>query len=545
MKLIYDINDRPALKKTIVFAFQQMIAIMAATLLVPILMSGFDQSGTLNFDPAAALCGAGVGTLVYLFFTKRRSPVFLGSSFTFLGAYAAVIGMNYGYLGVMIGIAFAGLVYVVIALIVKATGSGWVNKLMPAVIIGPIVALIGLSLSGTATGWMQTNGNNPVTTNTLYISEKAYVNDENGLALKVSEGEGEEAVAVTSFDEEGNLVLSNDYYTVKSESTNPYSLITIVVGVFTFLAIVFVSIKGTKGMKLIPFIIGIAAGYILALILTLIGKATDTASLQILSFEAFEKAFTPFKFTSILDYPKFTFIKVIQEYGKNAANVKLDGSAIANIAITFVPIGIVELAQHIADHKNLSNIVNRDLITDPGLDKTLLGDGVGSIVGGIFGGAANTTYGESIGCVAITGNASIVSILGAAIGCIVLSFFTPFVAFINSIPKCVMGGACIAMYGFIAVSGLQMLKNVDLGNSKNLFVVAAILVCGIGGLTLEFGSNSITGGSLLSITALATAFIVGVITNLIVNNGKMSSGEDNMVSGHAENMGMVKDPEKK
>ena len=485
MKLIYDINDRPALKKTIVFAFQQMIAIMAATLLVPILMSGFDQSGTLNFDPAAALCGAGVGTLVYLFFTKRRSPVFLGSSFTFLGAYAAVIGMNYGYLGVMIGIAFAGLVYVVIALIVKATGSGWVNKLMPAVIIGPIVALIGLSLSGTATGWMSTNGG------------------------------------------------------------NNYSLITIVVGVFTFLAIVFVSIKGTKGMKLIPFIIGIAAGYVLALILTLIGKATDTASLQILSFEAFEKAFTPFKFTSILDYPKFTFIKVIQEYGKNAANVKLDGSAIANIAITFVPIGIVELAQHIADHKNLSNIVNRDLITDPGLDKTLLGDGVGSIVGGIFGGAANTTYGESIGCVAITGNASIVSILGAAIGCIVLSFFTPFVAFINSIPKCVMGGACIAMYGFIAVSGLQMLKNVDLGNSKNLFVVAAILVCGIGGLTLEFGSNSITGGSLLSITALATAFIVGVITNLIVNNGKMSSGEDNMVSGHAENMGMVKDPEKK
>ena len=538
MKLIYDIGDKPALRKTIVFAFQQMIAIMAATLLVPILMTGFDKTGTLKFDPAAALCGAGIGTLVYLFFTKRRSPVFLGSSFTFLGAYAAVIGMNYGYLGVMIGIAFAGLVYVVIALIIKMTGSGWVNKLMPAVIIGPIVALIGLSLSGTATGWMSTNGNNAVTTNTMYVSEQAYTEENGVITLNMSE----EAAAI---DEEGKLVLSNGAYSIDSTSTNPYSLVTICVGVFTFLAIVFVSIKGTKGMKLIPFIIGIAAGYVLALILTLIGRATDTASLQILSFDAFESAFKPFKFTSILDYPKFTFIKAIQEYGKNAANVKLDGSAIANIAITFVPIGIVELAQHIADHKNLSNIVNRDLITDPGLDKTLLGDGVGSIVGGIFGGAANTTYGESIGCVAITGNASIVSILGAAIGCMVLSFFTPFVAFINSIPKCVMGGACIAMYGFIAVSGLQMLKNVDLGNSKNLFVVAAILVVGIGGLTLEFGSNAITGGSLLSISALATAFIVGVITNLIVNNGKMSSGEDNMVSGHAENMGMVKDPEKK
>ena len=482
MKLIYDINDRPALKKTIVFAFQQMIAIMAATLLVPMLMTGFDQTGKLYFDPAAALCGAGIGTIVYLLFTKRRSPVFLGSSFTFLGAYAAVISMNYGYWGVILGILFAGLVYVVIALIVKATGSGWVNKLMPAVIIGPIVALIGLSLSGTATGWMSTNGG------------------------------------------------------------SDYSLITIAVGVFTFLAIVFVSIKGTKGMKLIPFIIGIGAGYILALILTLIGNAAEVEALQILSFQSFKDVFGDFKFFgSILSLPKFTFVQAI----KAAGEYPLDGTAVANIAITFVPIGIVELAQHIADHKNLSNIVNRDLITDPGLDNTLLGDGVGSIVGGFFGGAANTTYGESIGCVVITGNASIVSIMGAAIGCIVLGFFAPFVAFINSIPKSVMGGACIAMYGFIAVSGLQMLKNVDLGNSKNLFVVAAILVCGIGGLTLEFGTNAITGGSFLSITALATAFIVGVITNLIVNNGKMSSGEDNMVSGHAENMGNVKDPEKK
>ncbi len=488
MKLIYDINDRPGLGKTIVFAFQQMIAIMAATLLVPMIMTGY-TNGAIKFDPAAALCGAGIGTLIYLFFTKRRSPVFLGSSFTFLGAYEAVLHANYGFWGVIIGIAFAGLVYVVLALIIKATGSGWVNKLMPAVIIGPIVALIGLSLSGTATGWMSSNGG------------------------------------------------------------SDYSLLYIVVGACTFLSIVFASIKGTKGMKLIPFIIGIGAGYILALILTLIGRATDTAVLKIIDLDTLAATFSPFKFTSILDYPKFTFLQAFQtemvEAGEIAENtygaIKLSGSDIANIALTFIPIGVVELAQHMADHKNLSNIINRDLITDPGLDKTLLGDGVGSIVGGIFGGAANTTYGESIGCVAITGNASIVSILGAAIGCIVLSFFTPFVAFINSIPKCVMGGACIAMYGFIAVSGLQMLKNVDLGNSKNLFVVAAILVCGIGGLTLSFGHNDITGGALLTISALATAMIMGIITNLLVNNGKMSSGEDNMVSGHAENMGKVKE----
>ena len=488
MKLIYDINDRPGLGKTIVFAFQQMIAIMAATLLVPMIMTGY-TNGAIKFDPAAALCGAGIGTLIYLFFTKRRSPVFLGSSFTFLGAYEAVLHANYGYWGVIIGIAFAGLVYVVLALIIKATGSGWVNKLMPAVIIGPIVALIGLSLSGTATGWMSTNGG------------------------------------------------------------ADYSLLYILVGACTFLAIVFASIKGTKGMKLIPFIIGIGAGYLLALILTLIGRATDTAVLKIIDLDTLAATFKPFKFTSILDYPKFTFLRAFEtklvEAGEIAENtygaIKLTGSDIANIALTFIPIGVVELAQHMADHKNLSNIINRDLITDPGLDRTLLGDGVGSIVGGVFGGAANTTYGESIGCVAITGNASIVSILGAAIGCVALSFFTPFVAFINSIPKCVMGGACIAMYGFIAVSGLQMLKNVDLGNSKNLFVVAAILVCGIGGLTLSFGHNDITGGALLTISALATAMIMGIITNLLVNNGKMSSGEDNMVSGHAENMGKVKE----
>ncbi len=161
MKLIYDVDAKPSMGKTLVFAFQQMIAIMAATLLVPILMSSYtllDGVSTLSFDPSAALFGAGIGTIVYLLFTKRKSPVFLGSSFTFLGAYAAVIGQNYGYWGVILGILFAGLVYVVIALIIKAVGSGWVNKIMPAVIIGPIVALIGLSLSGTATSWMATNG---------------------------------------------------------------------------------------------------------------------------------------------------------------------------------------------------------------------------------------------------------------------------------------------------------------------------------------------------------------------------------------------------
>jgi len=444
--------------QTIVFAFQQMIAIMAATLLVPMIMSGYAEN--VYFDPAAALCGAGFGTIVYLLFTKGKSPVFLGSSFTFLGAYAATLGAGFGYWGVIIGIAMAGLVYVVIALIVKFVGSKWVNKILPPIIIGPIVALIGLSLSGTATSWSMTNGG------------------------------------------------------------ADYNLLSVLCAIVTFLVIVFVSVKGTKTLKLIPFIIGIGAGYLLALIFTLIGLAAHSEYMQILSFEPFKAAFSPFTFTSILDYPKFTFLQAIQH--PEVSNI--NGASIATIALIFIPIGVVELAQHIADHKNLGNIINKDLISDPGLDKTLLGDGVGSIVGGFFGGAANTTYGESIGCVAITGNASVISIFVASIGCIVLSFFTPFVALINSIPKCVMGGACIALYGFIAVSGLQMLKKVDLGNNKNLFVVSAILVSGIGGLVLNFGEKN--NSPIIQISSLAVAMILGIITNLIAHNGKMATGEE-------------------
>lgn len=480
MKLIYDVGDKPKLGQNMVFAFQQMIAIMAATLLVPMIIS----ANGLPADPAAALFGAGIGTLTYILFTRGKSPVFLGSSFTFLGAYAASIGQSYGYWGIIIGVVFAGLVYVVIALIVKAIGSGWVNKLMPAVIIGPIVALIGLSLSGTAADWMMHNGG-------------------------------------TAGYHEG------------------YNWVSIICGLFTFFMIVVASVKGSKTVKLIPFIIGIGAGYALALVFTILGHITDIPYLQVLSFRPFIDTFSNFSITSLVDYPKFFFLKGMETNGQ----FPLDAAAIGNIAMIYVPIGVVELAQHIADHKNLGNIIGRDLIAKPGLDKTLLGDGVGSMVGSVFGGCANTTYGESIGCVAITGNASVSSIRLAALGCMVLSFFTPFVTAINSIPKCVMGGACIALYGFIAVSGLQMLRHIDLGNSRNLFVVSSILVCGIGGMYFGFGSNEITGGALLNITSLAVALVVGVVTNLIVNGGRLSSDENdkNPLAGHVEGMGHVDD----
>lgn len=474
MKLIYNVEDKPKFSQTLVFAFQQMIAIMAATLLVPMIMSG-DQ---ITADPAAALFGAGIGTIIYILFTKRRSPVFLGSSFTFLGAYAAVIGQGYGYWGVLIGVGFAGLVYVVIALVIKLVGAKWVNRLMPAVIIGPIVTLIGLSLSGTATGWLSTNGG------------------------------------------------------------SDYSFVTIIIGLVTFFSIVIASVKGSKTIKLIPFIVGIAAGYVVALICTLIGNAAGIAQLQVMDLTPLTSLFTDFSIESIFHLPQWFILRAVETNGEYAA---VDATMIANTALIFVPIGVVELAQHIADHKNLGSIIERDLITDPGLGNTLLGDGIGSIVGSIFGCCANTTYGESIGCVAITGNASVISIITAAVGCMVLSFLSPFVALINTIPKCVMGGACIALYGFIAVSGLQMLKKVDLGDSKNLFVVSAILVCGIGGLTFNFGYNEMTKSPILTVTSLAVALIVGIVTNLIVNNGKMSADDEmtDGLTGAVDQMGNV------
>ena len=420
MKLIYGISDRPSVGKTLLFAFQQMIAIMAATLLVPMMVSTVD----MVLDPAAALFGAGAGTIVYIICTKAKSPVFLGSSFTFMGATSAAIAQNYGYWGLIIGVGFAGLAYVVIAIIIKFVGTNWINKLLPAVIIGPIVMVIGLSLSGTAITWVMYNAPN----------------------------------------------------------TDSYNLLAILCGIFTFFMIVLISTRGKKTLKLIPFIIGIGSGYLLALLLTVIGKA---------DFQPFIDKFSEIKFTSFLDYPKFTFLRAFE----TANSYPINASAIFNIAFLFTPIAIVELAQHIAHHKNLSSIVEVDLIKNPGLTRTLLGDGIGSIVGAFFGGCANTAYGESVGCVAISKNASTISIFTAAIGCMVLSFFTPFVAVINSIPKCVMGGACIA-------------------------------VTGIGGLAFNFGINSLTGQAAFSLTSVAAALIVGLITNLIV--GKRNQDEQNL-----------------
>ncbi len=458
MKLVYDINQKPPLKKNLVYALQQLLAIMAATLLVPILVDG---TGTYMSQPAA-LCGAGFGTLFYLFIaTRKKSPVFLGSSFAFISPLASAVA--FGFLGIFLGAVFAGLVYLVIALIIKVTGSEWVNKLLPPVVIGPTVALIGLSLCGSA------------------------VNNLNNTAVSAAN----------------------------------YNLVAILVGAIAFLITVFASTKGSKGMKLIPFVIGIAGAYVIALVLTLIGRSANIASLQLVNLSAFDNM-------QLFRVPRFTFLGMFGAYpeavnslANPAASAFAEGvvpdnytpiGGVITLFVLFAPVAFVTLAEHIADHKNLSTIIDRDLIIDPGLHRTLVGDGAGTIIGSFFGGCPNTTYGESVGCVAITGNASISTIAIAALYCIVLSFFDPFVCFVNSIPSCIVGGVCIALYGFIAVSGLKMLQPVDLNDNRNLFVVAAILVPGIGGLTLNFEH--------ITVSAIATGLIFGIIVNLLFNRRK-------------------------
>jgi uracil permease len=434
MNLIYGIKDKPKFGQMLIFAFQQVLAILAATIAVPAIVGN-------GMSAAAALFGAGVGTIVYQLFTKFRSPVFLGSSFAFinsmLAAFAGAASASAGFAGIILGAVLAGLVYVVIALVVKFVGVNWINKLMPPVVIGPTVALIGLSLAGAAI---------------------------------------KDVFSYGPQDANGSFIMTAPIWA------------SLVCALVTLLVVVICSTYGKKMIKLIPFIIGILAGYLTAVIFTLCG-------IPVIDFSVFQNM-------TIFAVPEFTFLEAMKGVKE------INGTYIATIAVAYVPVAFVVFAEHIADHKNLSSIIDADLLEEPGLHRTLLGDGVGSMVGAFFGGCPNTTYGESVGCVAITRNASVITITTAAIMCILISFFGPFVAFLDSIPGCVMGGVCITLYGFIACSGLKMIQKVDLNQNKNLFVTAVILITGIGGMAMAIGE--------VTLTTTACALILGILANLML-----------------------------
>lgn len=444
MNLIYGIKDRPSFGKVVLFALQQLLAIMAATIAVPAIVGN-------GLTASAALFGAGVGTVVYLLFTKSSSPVFLGSSFAFIGSMLSAFGgaasVSIGYWGLIIGAIMAGLVYVVLALIVKCCGVAWIDKLMPPVIIGPTVAIIGLSLSGNAVGDL-----------------------------------------------------------MKSSVEGGSSYVALICGLITLAVTMLCSTYGKKIGRLIPFILGILAGYAAASIFALIGYATKNPSLIVINYDAL----TSLNFKSISGYfalPKFTFALGGAEGLKG-----ITGSYLLTLFAAYVPVAFVVFAEHLADHKNLSSIVGTNLLEKPGLTRTLLGDGVGTMVSTFFGGCPNTTYGESIGCVAITRNASTVSIWGCAALCIIFSLISPLVAFLETIPSCVMGGVCIALYGFIAVSGFKMFQKVDLNKNRNLFVASVIFITGVGGMVVSFGK--------VEIRTVACALILGILTNLMLSKEK-------------------------
>ena len=450
MKLIYNVDDKPKFGQLIIFAIQQLLAIMAATIAVPAIVGN-------GMTASAALFGAGVGTIVYQLFTKFKSPVFLGSSFAFIGsmlaAFAGAVSSAAGFLGIVLGAIFAGLVYVLLAIIIKIAGVNWINKLMPPVVIGPTVALIGLSLAGAA------------------IKDVFSYGPQDG---------------------NGSFIMTTNIW------------ISLICALVTLFVVVICSTYGKKMAKLIPFIIGILAGYAVAGIFTAIGLATGNDALIALDLAPFQ-ALTEngVGLSTFLQVPQFTFLNGI------SAIKEIDTSYIATVAVAYVPVAFVVFAEHIADHKNLSSIIESDLLEEPGLHRTLLGDGIGSAVGAVFGGCPNTTYGESVGCVAITRNASVATITTTAILAVLISFVSPFVAFLDSIPGCVMGGVCITLYGFIAVSGLKMIQKVDLENNANLFTASVILITGIGGMALAIGK--------VTITSIACALILGIIVNVVLS----------------------------
>jgi len=496
--LIYNVEDKPKLSKLLVFALQQVLAVLAATIAVPTIIG-------LPIAIPSAILGAGLGTIVYLLFTKFKSPVVISSSFAFLGALANAVA--FGYMGITLGAIFAGLVYVAIAIIIKFTGAGWLFKLLPPVVIGPTVALIGLSLAGSAMG---------------------DIVKANGASIHGS-----------------------------------YNLVSLFCGIATFLTVVICSVQNRKkGLRLLPFITGIGVGYALASIFSIIGYCANVDYLKVLNWDPLINNFKNITVESFLSVPKLSLVEGIKELSTGKLSIEtyqafasnhgwvipaevtsagydavkayieaaceisgiaapevINGAGIASVALAFIPVAFVTFTEHVADHSNLGSIINRHLLREePGLSRTLLGDGVGSIVGTCFGVCPNTTYGESVGCVAITKNASVRTILTAAIMLIVLAFLTPITALLRTIPSCVMGGVCLTLYGFIACSGLKMFKHIDLNENKNLFTVAVILISGIGGLAIQipyaFASNGAVTKT-IQITSIATALILGVITKLI------------------------------
>lgn len=421
--LILDVNEKPSIGKWIILAFQHVFAMFGATILVPILVNSAAGEEVLTIP--VTLVASGIGTLIYILCTKGKSPVYLGSSFAFIAPITAAY-LKGGISGAMTGIMAVGLIYVIFAIIIKLIGKNWLDKLLPPVVIGPMIMIIGLGLAPSA------------------ISQ---IGLSSGAALEWQ---------------------------------------PIVVALVAFLTTAIVAVAAKGFLKVIPFLIGIVAGY-------LAGVAVGIVD------------FTPITEAAIVGVPNFLIPFV--SYTPNFSAI-----------LTIAPIALVTIAEHIGDHTALSAIMNRDLLKDPGLDRTLLGDGIATFVAGAIGGPANTTYGENTSVVGMTKVASVWVIGLAAIIAIILGFFTKFTALISTIPTAVLGGVSLLLYGFISVNGLKVLiqNQVDFNNTKNVIVASAMLVLGLGGATISI----VSGDLAVTISGMSLAAIVGIILNLCLPTEK-------------------------
>ncbi len=422
-KMAYDINEMPPLKEAIILAFQHLFAMFGATILVPILVNAAAGAEVLTIP--VALVTSGIGTLIYILCTKGKSPVYLGSSFAFIVPIAAAY-TKAGIAGAMTGIMVVGLIYVLVAIIIHFAGKEWLEKLLPPVVIGPMIMIIGLGLAPSAIGQIG-------------------LADGTALEWKV-----------------------------------------ILVAFVSFLTTAIVMTRAKGFFKIIPFLVGIIVGYIVAVCLGMID-------------------FKPVADASWFSLPKFKLI--FKDYNLNFTAL-----------LTIAPIALVTLCEHIGDHTSLSNIIGRDLIKDPGLDRTLLGDGLATFAAGLLGGPANTTYGENTSVVGMTKVASVKVIGLAAIIAIVIGFLGKFTALVSTIPNAVLGGVSLLLYGFIAVNGLKVLiKNqVNFEESKNIIVASSMLVLGLGGAAVAIVSGDLS----LTISGMSLAAIFGIVLNSILPGEK-------------------------
>lgn len=468
--MLLEVDEAPKKAgKWIILAIQHVLAMFVACVTVPmIVFSGVNVTiggVTQNLASvmiAPTLFSAGVGTIFYLFVTKFKSPMFLASSFAYMAAMSEAIKVDAqaGQVNLWIlpvGMAMVGVVYCLVALLIKLFGVAWLNKLLPPIVVGPVIMVIGLSLAGSAIG---------------------------------------------------NLT---------GTAAGAYNWCNIISGLIAMVVTAICAHYGKGTISLIPFVLGMLSGYITGVLFTAIGYyGCSSDYCRVVNFDPFINLFSNIRVQSFLDYPKFLFLAA-----QSSNVVPLSGSAVGQAALIFIPVSLVTICEHIGDHKNMSGLLQRDLLEEPGLSRTLIGDGVATAISGCLCGAANTTYGENVAVVGVTKIASTKVIFLACIFSMLLGFFSPVMALTQTIPACVTGGVSLILYGFIASSGVKMLihEKVDMSKTKNIFVSSVILVAGIGGLVFSFGSGEVS----MSITSVSVAMILGIIMNAILREKKPSS----------------------